>query len=51
MSQDRRVRKTQKAIKDALISFSTRKAFSDITIQEISDMADVNRSTFYTLFR
>lgn len=48
MSQDRRVRKTQKAIKDALISLLNKKSFGDITIQEISDMADVNRSTFYT---
>ena len=48
MSQDRRVRKTQTAIKDALISLLNKKSFGDITIQEISDMADVNRSTFYT---
>lgn len=48
MSQDRRVRKTQTAIKDALIKLLEKKYFEEITIQEISDLADVNRSTFYT---
>lgn len=50
MSQDRRVRKTQTAIKDALITLLEKKRFEEITIQEISDLADVNRSTFYTHF-
>lgn len=50
MSQDRRVRKTQTAIKDALITLLEKKRFEEITIQEISNLADVNRSTFYTHF-
>lgn len=50
MSHDRRVRKTQTAIKDALITLLEKKRFEEITIQEISDLADVNRSTFYTHF-
>ena len=50
MSQDRRVRKTQTAIKDVLITLLEKKRFEEITIQEISNLADVNRSTFYTHF-
>ena len=50
MSHDRRVRKTQTAIKDALITLLEKKRFEEITIQETSDLADVNRSTFYTHF-
>ena len=50
MSKDRRVRKTQTAIKDALITLLEKKRFEEITIQEISNLADVNRSTFYTHF-
>lgn len=50
MPQDRRVRKTQSAIKSALITLLNKKSFEEITIQEISDLADVNRSTFYTHF-
>ena len=50
MSQDRRVRKTQTAIKDALITLLEKKRFEEITIQEISNLADVNKSTFYTHF-
>lgn len=47
MSHDRRVRKTQTAIKDALITLLEKKRFEEITIQEISDLADVNLSLIH----
>lgn len=44
---DRRVRKTQKAIKAALIQLLKQHPFEQITIQHIADEADINRATFY----
>ncbi|MDR4947139.1 TetR/AcrR family transcriptional regulator [Neobacillus cucumis] len=44
---DRRVLKTQEAIKKAILELMSEKKFDDITIQDISDRANVNRSTVY----
>ncbi|UOF89553.1 TetR/AcrR family transcriptional regulator [Fodinisporobacter ferrooxydans] len=44
---DRRILKSQEAIKKALIELMSEKNFDDITIQEISDRANVNRATIY----
>lgn len=44
---DCRVRKTQKAIKGALIQLLKQHPFEQITIQHIADEADINRATFY----
>ncbi|WP_438445950.1 TetR/AcrR family transcriptional regulator [Gorillibacterium sp. sgz5001074] len=44
---DRRVLKSQEAIKKALIELMSEKSFDDITIQEISDRANMNRGTIY----
>jgi AcrR family transcriptional regulator len=44
---DRRVVKTQQAIKTAFLELMTEKNFDHITIQDISDRANVNRSTVY----
>ena len=44
---DRRVRKTQQSIIDAFIELLEKKDFEQITINDIADLADVNRSTIY----
>ncbi|MCL4869341.1 MAG: TetR/AcrR family transcriptional regulator [Anaerolineae bacterium] len=44
---DRRVRRTRNQLGDALRELITEKPYEAITIQEISDRADVNRATFY----
>ncbi|WP_342045229.1 TetR/AcrR family transcriptional regulator [Bacillus sp. OTU530] len=44
---DRRIIKSQKAIKKALIELMSEKSFDNITIQDISDRANVNRGTIY----
>jgi AcrR family transcriptional regulator len=44
---DRRVVRTQEAIKKAFLQLMNEKNFEDITIQDISDRADVNRTTVY----
>jgi AcrR family transcriptional regulator len=44
---DRRILKSQEAIKKAIIELMSEKNFDDITIQDISDRANVNRGTIY----
>lgn len=44
---DRRVARTQAALRGALIRLLRRKDYADITVQDILDEADVGRSTFY----
>lgn len=44
---DRRIIKSQEAIKKALIELMSEKNFDQITIQDISDRADVSRKTIY----
>ncbi|MNW36635.1 HTH-type transcriptional regulator MtrR [compost metagenome] len=44
---DRRIRKTQEAIKMAVIELMNEKNFDKITIQDLSDRADVSRRTIY----
>lgn len=44
---DRRIAKSQVAIKNAVTKLISEKSFDDITIQDIADRADVNRGTIY----
>lgn len=44
---DLRIIKTRKLIRDAFIKLISIKGFSRITINDIADMAMINRSTFY----
>ena len=45
--ENRRIRMTKKLIKDALVSLLQKKTLDKISVREICDVADVNRSTFY----
>ena len=47
-SQDRRITKTRKAIYTAFLQLLNQKDYETITVQEIIDLADVGRSTFYS---
>ena len=46
--QDRRITKTRKAIYNAFLQLLNKKDYETITVQEIIDLADVGRSTFYS---
>lgn len=47
---DRRQRKTRESIFQALIGLLAKKEFSQITVSEIIEKADVGRATFYAHF-
>ncbi|MDD6195659.1 MAG: TetR/AcrR family transcriptional regulator [[Clostridium] aminophilum] len=48
---DRRIRKTRKALRECLIQLMRTKRLQDITVREISEMADINRGTFYLHYK
>lgn len=46
-NNDRRVKRTKKALHDALLTLLQEKSINEITITELTTLADVNRATFY----
>lgn len=44
---DRRARKTRRAIQNALMQLSVDKRINEITVTDVTQAADINRSTFY----
>ena len=51
MAEDRRVRKTRKAIYDVFCELTKEKKLNEITIKELCALADINKSTFYLHYR
>lgn len=47
---DRRVLRTRRALREALVTLILEKGFEAVSIQDVADRADVGRSTFYTHF-
>ena len=47
METDRRVRKTKKLINEALFTLMQEKSYRQIRINQITERADISRSTFY----
>ncbi len=45
---DRRKKYTRNVLKESLITLLARKPISAITVKEVCEIADINRSTFYT---
>ena len=45
--QDRRIRKTQRLLKESLLELMERKDFKNISVKDITELADLNRGTFY----
>ena len=49
--EDRRVRRTKKLLTQALTSLMQEKQVKEITVKELTDLADMNRGTFYLYYR
>lgn len=48
---DRRVKKTEKAIKTAFAELLAEKEIHNITVRELTDRADIHRATFYAHYQ
>lgn len=44
---DRRVKRTKKILYEALLTLMQNKAINKITVKELTELADINRKTFY----
>lgn len=51
MAEDRRIRKTRRALRDALVELVLEKGFTALSVEDITQRADVARATFYSHFR
>jgi AcrR family transcriptional regulator len=49
--QDRRVRRTRAQLRDALLTLIHEKGFDAVSVQDITDRADMGRATFYLHFK
>ena len=50
-ADDRRVRKTKKALRQGLVSLLEKKNLKDVTVRELTDAVDLHRGTFYVHYR
>ena len=50
IKEDRRVRKTKKALREGLSELLTQKSIQEITVKELTEKVDIHRSTFYINF-
>jgi len=50
LKEDRRVRKTKRALREGLAELLTEKSIQNITVRELTDKVDIHRSTFYANF-
>ena len=50
VKEDRRVRKTKRALREGLAELLTQKNIQNITVKELTDNVDIHRSTFYANF-
>lgn len=50
-TEDRRIRKTKKAMNSALAELLSQKPLNNISVREIAELADINRGTFYLHYR
>lgn len=48
---DRRIRKTETQLRKGLLELLKKKRIQDITVQELVDEVDINRSTFYLHYK
>ncbi|HIS25724.1 MAG TPA: TetR/AcrR family transcriptional regulator [Candidatus Pullilachnospira intestinigallinarum] len=48
---DKKVAKTKKSIINAFLELRSKKALEKITVRELCEKAEINKSTFYTHFK
>lgn len=50
-AMDRRVRKTRESLITALITLLEKKNINEISVRELSELADINLGTFYLHYK
>lgn len=50
-TEDRRVKRTKKTLRECLFKLIDEKGIEDISVKELTQAADVNRSTFYFYYK
>ncbi len=50
-TEDRRIQRTKRTIRDTLTSLMEEKGFDGITVKDLTERADINRGTFYIHYR
>jgi AcrR family transcriptional regulator len=48
---DRRVRRTRRSLREALVALIVERGYEKVTVQDVLDRADIGRSTFYAHYR
>jgi AcrR family transcriptional regulator len=48
MAEDRRTRRTRRALRDALVSLVLERGYASLTVDDITGRADIARATFYS---
>ena len=51
MGEDKRIKKSKAALKEALLTLMKKKDFHKISVKELCGLAGLNRSTFYANYR
>lgn len=51
MAEDRRTRRTRRSLRDALVSLVLEHGYAALTVEDITERADVARATFYSHYR
>ncbi|WP_037853452.1 TetR/AcrR family transcriptional regulator [Streptomyces sp. NRRL S-340] len=51
MAEDRRTRRSRRALGDALVELVLERGFTALTVEDVTERADVARATFYAHFR
>jgi AcrR family transcriptional regulator len=49
--EDRRVRRTKRMLREALVGLVVEKGYDRVTVQDVLDRADLSRATFYAHYR
>lgn len=48
---DRRIRRTRKQLRECLVTLLKQKKVQDITVRELTELADLNRGTFIFIIK
>ncbi|WP_051298068.1 TetR/AcrR family transcriptional regulator [Brevibacterium album] len=51
MAENRRTRRTKRALKAAIVSLVLERGYEAVTIEDITEEADISRATFYAYYR